>query len=395
MNTLGTTHGRLDLPAFLPDATRAVARGLTASDLRACGIQGLMVNALHLAGSPGTSLIRAAGGVHRFMGWPGVIASDSGGFQAYSMLAGKPAGDVRGGVRGVSDEGIVLRLPGRARTELLTPEKSIRQQLRLGADILFCLDQCTHPLAPAEIQHESVRRTIAWARRCRATLDETWETASARAARDTRAREEMEGPGHGRHAETEPAPSPIPSRPLLFAVVQGGNDRALRRACCEELAGIGFDGYGFGGWPVDERGELLEMVAFIAQQLPPGSHMHGLGIGKPDTLVAAWRAGYQLFDCVIPTRDGRHGRLFRFREDPAASHLEGRTFYDEIAISDARFVRRMTPVEPGCRCPLCDHHPASYLHHLFRIRDTAGPRLATMHNLVFYARLIHALQGRA
>lgn len=392
MTRAETPHGALALPVFLPDATRAVVRAVGSDDLTACGIEALMVNALHLAASPGPTLVAAMGGIHRFMGWTGVVASDSGGFQAWSLAAGEgggisaPGGRVsRAGAGGrpgtrarMSDEGIVLQAPGRARATLLTPEKSIAQQLRLGADILFCLDHCTHPAAPEALQRQSVERTVAWARRCRAAFDRALEEGAR-----TRARAAAAEPGAER------------ARPLLFAVVQGGNDRDLRRACLEQLVAIGFDGYGFGGWPVGERGELLEMVALVAAELPPESLKHGLGIGKPDTLVAAWRAGYQLFDCVIPTRDARHGRLFRFREDPGASALEGRAFYEEVAIAHERFARCREPLEPDCPCPLCRLHPAAYLHHLFRVRDAAGSRLATLHNLTFYSRLQRVLRERS
>lgn len=353
MRAIETGHGQLRLPAFMPDATRAVVRGVSADDLIAVGVDALMVNALHLAGTPGISLVAAAGGVHRFMGWTGPIASDSGGFQALSL---QPV---------VTDAGIAVQLPGRARSQLLTPEKSIRAQLRLGSDILFCLDQCTHPQQPPTAQRESVARTVAWARRCRTALDRELET------------------------------KPRDVRPLLFAVVQGGADRELRRVCIEQLLEIGFDGYGFGGWPVDESGALLDMVAYVGELLPRESLKHGLGIGKPQTLVEAWRAGYQLFDCVIPTRDGRHGRLYRFREDPRTGELHGRADFEEVAITNTRFTRCMTPLEPDCPCPLCRRYPAAYLQHLFRIRDAAGPRLATLHNLAFYARLIGALRERA
>jgi queuine tRNA-ribosyltransferase len=379
VTSLATTHGPLPLPAFLPDATRAVVKALDADDLVACGVEALMVNALHLAGSPGVSRIEALGGAHAFMGWRGPIASDSGGFQAFSMIGGKAMGAaVAPDAAGVSDEGLRLKVPGRARSEWLTPERSLRQQMRLGADILFCLDQCPPPRAPASVQREAVRRTVAWAERCRREFAAALE----------------EGPAGGSPGGPAATP-PVGVRPLLFAVVQGGDDPDLRRECTERLLALGFDGYGFGGWPVDDSGTLIEMVSRVAQWLPPEAPKHGLGIGKPETLVEAWHAGYRLFDCVIPTRDGRHGRLYRHREDPAASPLQGRAFYDEIGITHARYERAREPVEPGCPCPLCRNYPAAYLHHLFEIRDPSAARLATMHNLVFYTRLIRVLRERA
>jgi len=436
-----TARGAIALPAFLPDATRAGVKGLDAEDLTRAGVEILMVNAFHLAQSPGTSRIAALGGIRRFMGWPGPVASDSGGFQAYSLLAGKggsvgrsagggagrgagggagrsagggtgrgagggagrsagggagrSAGDGAGrsaergpgraGFSGISDEGFSLRRPGRSRRELLTPEKSIRHQFRLGADILFCLDQCTHPRAPQTLQREGVRRTVDWARRCRRELDRLLEAAPNA--------EEAEVAGRPTGASSASMAGST-TRPLLFAVVQGGADRDLRRECADRLLEIGFDGYGFGGWPVEEGGALSEMVPFVAEILPPELPLHGLGIGKPETLVRAWRAGYRLFDCVIPTRDGRHGRLFCFRDDPRSARMEGKSFYREIGITSERYAREAAPIEAGCPCPLCTRRPAAYLHHLFACGDPAGPRLATIHNLVFYRRLIDALRQR-
>jgi len=375
MRAIATAHGRLELPAFFPDATRAVVRAADSRDLVACGVQGLMANGFHLATAPGLTLIRALGGLHHFMGWQRPIATDSGGFQLFS-LAGRRGSAGRTRLVSVSDQGVVIAMAGRGRTQRLSPEKSIAHQWRLGADLLFCLDQCPPPQASPAIERESVQRTLVWARRCKQAFGELCRSAPREAARDVGLRPAEDAGG----------------RPLLLAVVQGGSDRELRRECALELAEIGFDGFGFGGWPVDDEGRLLDLVSYVASLLPPGSLLHGLGIGKPDTLVGAWRAGYQLFDCVIPTRDGRHGRLFVFRESEASPRLAGKDFYREVGITAERYARERNPVEPGCPCPLCTQYSAAYLHHLFKIRDAAGARLATLHNLTFYARLMTRLR---
>ncbi len=390
MKDIATAHGTLELPAFFPDATRAVVRATDSRDLAACGVQGLMANGLHLAAAPGLTLIRALGGLHRFMGWDRPIATDSGGFQLFSMAGARGSGG-RVRLAGVSDRGVVLAVAGRGRTQRLTPEKSIEQQWRLGADLLFCLDQCPPPQASPAVERESVQRTLAWARRCKQAFTELCRSSGSGSG-------PTPGWGGGPGAGPEPGSRSAPlasERPLLFAVVQGGGDRELRRECALELAEIGFDGYGFGGWPVDDEGRLLELVGYVAELLPPGSLLHGLGIGKPETLVGAWRAGYQLFDCVIPTRDGRHGRLFAFRERPQSARLEGKEFYREIGIAAERHARERGPVEPECPCPLCAQYSAAYLHHLFKVRDAAGARLATLHNLTFYARLMRRLRELA
>lgn len=363
MNELRTAHGVLMLPAFLPDATRAVARTVDSRDLEGIGVKALMVNVLHLSSRPGASVVSSLGGVHRFMGWQGVVASDSGGYQVYSLASRS------GGTGSVSERGFTYRLAGGGRKETLTPEQCTRKQLRLGADIMFCLDYCTHPDAPADIQRESVDRTVAWARRCK---DEFRERSVS-----------------------------LSSSPLLFAVVQGGPDRDLRKRCAEELLEIGFDGYAYGGWPVDSKGRLVDAVEYVRELVPRDLPLHALGIGKPESVVRCAALGYDLFDCTLPTRDARHGRLYvsidgfaSVGPDGGGSSKGGR-FYDCLRILDEGHRRDGRPLEEGCDCPACCSYSRAYLRHLFEIRDPAGQRLATLHNLRFYARLMERLRSQA
>jgi len=352
MRSLATAHGELRLPAFFPDATRGVVRTIGAEDLEACGVQGVMVNVLHLGSKPGGQLVASVGGIHAFMGWRGPIASDSGGFQAYSLATGRPK------LGQVTPDGFVYRLAKGQGKKTLTPERCIQQQFRLGTDILFCLDHCTHPSAPDHEQRESVEHTVAWAERCKAEF--------------------------GRCVEKQGAGRP---RPLLFAVVQGGADAALRRTCAERLLDIGFDGFGFGGWPIGDDGQLVDAVGMVAKLVPEHFPKHALGIGKPENVIAAHRLGYDLFDCVIPTRDARHQRLYVFTaSDTADSHAC-------VYIQDERYARDERPVEEGCDCLCCRRYSRAYLHHVFRINDPLASRLATIHNLRFYARLIARLRA--
>jgi queuine tRNA-ribosyltransferase len=358
MKLLETRRGGLRLPAFLPDGTRAVVRGLDADDLKACGIEAMMVNALHLSTNPGTSTVAAVGGIHRFMGFDGIVASDSGGFQAWSLAHANAK------LGSVTDKGFVYRHEKGGPKNLLTPEKCIRHQIELGSDILFCLDQCTHPDESPAVQEASVKRTIDWARRCR---NEFVARVGAEPGGDAG------------------------ERPLLFAVVQCGNDLALRQRCAEELAGMGFDGFGFGGWPIAEGGGLTDMVARLAEMLPPDAPKHALGIGKPDNIVAAWRDGYQLFDCAIPTRDARRRRLYVTSDSPGTI-LKNICKSSFLYIEDERYARDDSPLDPA----LGEAGPSrAYLHHLFKIKDSAAERLATKHNLRFYARLIEQLRDAA
>jgi queuine tRNA-ribosyltransferase len=345
-----TRRGDVALPVFVPDATRAVVRGVPAALLPSHGVDMVLVSTVHLASQPGTSVVKALGGVHAFMDWAGPVVSDSGGFQVFSLLSGQK------GLASVSDAGLSYRFSPKQRHRDLTPRSCIETQLRLGADILYCLDYCTHPQAPDAEQERSVALTIRWAAQCRTAYDELL------------------------------ADVPPDERPMLFAVVQGGQSTALRRRCAETLVELGFDGYGFGGYPIVD-GKLVDEVSLVAGLLPPDSLLHGLGIGTPSNVVAAWRAGYGIFDCTLPTRNGRRGVLYTGL-DP--STLDSRT----VRIGDERWVRHTGPVDPDCDCALCSRYAAGYLAHLFRVEDALGPTLASLHNLRFYTRLTEALRKR-
>ncbi len=354
-SVLSTRRGDISLPQFVPDATRAVVRGVQTSALSQAGVDAILVSTAHLVSQPGTSVVRALGGVHRFMGWPGPVISDSGGFQAFSLLTGQK------GLAAVSDAGLSYRFSPKQRFRDLTPKSCIEIQLHLGADIVYCLDYCTHPLAPDAEQEKSVALTIRWATECRAVFD--------RLVADT----------------------PPLQRPKLFAVVQGGQRADLRTRCADALVNLGFDGYGFGGYPI-AAGRLVDEVELTARLLPPGAVLHGLGIGTPESLVAAWRCGYSIFDCTLPTRNARRGVLYT---DLDTRDLAGEGKVSRIArMSDEKWVRAAGPVDPRCDCELCVGYSAGYLAHLFRVEDSLAHTLASVHNLRFYGRLTAALRER-
>lgn len=347
----------MSLPAFFPDATHAVVRAVDAHDVSQAGVAGVYVNTLHLADRPGLSAVEALGGVHRFMGWSRPIISDSGGFQVYSLMArSKSLGTV-------SVDGFHYRFRPGEKKKLLSPEKSIEDQFRLGADCMICLDQCTHPQASGEVQRESVTNTLAWAKRSKDTFLRCLDRFPPRT-----------------------------SRPLLFAVVQGGKDPELRRRCASELREIGFDGYGYGGWPVDSRGALQDMVGYTTRWLPAELPRLALGIGEPANVVAACRLGYTMFDCTLPTRDARHKRLYVFERPPGARSLEGH-FYSYVHIEREQYVRDLKPLDEHCDCACCQSYSRAYLHHLFVVNDTLAGRLATIHNLRFYTRFFELLRA--
>ena len=362
---LPTIHGQLALPAFLPDATLGVVRATDAADLRGAGVRALVMNVFHLMQKPGSSTISALGGLHRMAGWDGPIVTDSGGFQAYSLIRQNP----RAG--SLSDGGIRFQPEGADRPFQLTPEKSIQLQLAYGADVLVCLDDCTHvDDAPAE-QQVSVARTIKWAKRCKDELERL--LSQRRGKRDS---------------------EPI-ARPVLFAVVQGGGSEPLRRQCAEALLEIGFDGYGYGGWPLDRQGKLLhDILGYTRSLIPSELPMHAFGVGQPDNVVACHALGYQMFDSALPTRDARSGRLYAFTADPAAAKFRPRgSWWEYTYVEDKKHIKANRPISAFCDCHTCKSYSLGYLHHLHKVGDTLYYRLATIHNLRFMMQLMDVLKS--
>ncbi len=362
-NKLELPHGRLNLPAFLPDGTQGVVRGVDAQDLLACGVTAVQMNVFHLMQRPGSSTIQALGGLHKMAGWERPLFTDSGGFQVYSLIRQNPKSG------SITDKGATFHVEGHKYN--LTPEKSVQLQLSYGSDVVICLDDCTHVDDPLDVQAESVRRTVAWARRCKAEF--TQHTSQKKYDGVT--------------------------RPKLVAVVQGGGSRELRRQCAEQLLAIGFDGYGYGGWPLDADGALLtDMLATVRELIPAEFTVHALGVGHPDNVAACVAMGYELFDSTMPTRDARHGRLYAFTQDP--THLltnqptnRPTNFFRYLYIKDDKHIKTNQPISPYCDCPVCARYSLGYLHHLFKLNDSLYPRLATMHNLRFMTQLMAGLKG--
>jgi queuine tRNA-ribosyltransferase len=357
---LETAHGPLDLPAYFPDATRGVVRTVDSRDLESCRVRGLVVNVFHLSTRPGTGLIKQAGGIHELMAWRRPIASDSGGFQLMSMIRE----NARYGT--VSDRGIHFVDADAGRKKVLfTPERSIRFQFDLGADLMVCLDDCPAPDAGPMETKAAVERTIHWAGRCREEFDRLLKARIREGAQ----------------------------RPLLFGVIQGGYDKALRKQCAEALLNLDFDGFGFGGWPLTPEGDLAaHILAYTAQLVPDHLPRFALGVGSPEHIVRCHQMGWRIFDCVLPTRDARHGRLYAFSADSLDQvDVRAPDFYRFVYVRDAKHKRVGDPVSTACDCPSCQSYSLAYLHHLFDIGDPLGLRLATLHNLRFYTQLLECI----
>ncbi len=355
-----TVRGKsLELPVFMPDATYGYVRSLTSSDLREVGLPILMMNAFHLMQKPGSSLISSLGGLHEMAAWKGLIMTDSGGFQAYSLIRQNAK------FGSLTEKGIVFYPEGSSRKLLLTPEKSIQLQMGYGSDILVSLDDCTHVTASRAEQEASVSRTLAWAARAKASY----------------------------LAQLKSRKWSNEDRPLLFAVIQGGAELDLRRRCAEGLLEIGLDGFGFGGWPLDEESNLITDILEYTRSLIPWEYpIHALGIGHPAGIVTSFRLGYEMFDCALPTRDARHGRLYTWSEADADLTPDGRWLKFRYINTEDNF-RDAGPISPDCDCECCREYSMGYLFHLYRMRDTSYMRLATKHNLRFMTRLIERLKS--
>jgi queuine tRNA-ribosyltransferase len=357
---LSLPHGDVRLPAFLPDATRGVVRSVDSADMEACGVEALVMNTFHLMQRPGSTTIRSLGGLHTMTGWHRPIITDSGGFQIYSLIRQNPK------YGRLTDRGAVFTPDGSGRKFNLTPEKSIQLQMSYGADILVCLDDCTHADDPLSEQQSSVRRTVEWARRSRREFDRLVDQKQL-AGRD---------------------------RPLLFAVIQGGANHDLRRQCAADLLEIGFDGFGFGGWPLDSDNNLLtDILALTRELVPPHLPVHALGVGHPANIVACARMGYPTFDSAMPTRDARNGRLYAFTsDDPGVGGPDG-GWFSYVYAGDDKHIKASEPVSALCDGLCCTRYSLGYLHHLYKINDALFMRLATIHNVRFMTQLMDRLRG--
>jgi len=293
--------------------------------------------------------------------WQGMIVTDSGGFQAYSLIRQNPNFGT------ISEKGITFQPEGTTRKYQLTPQKTIQLQLGYGSNVVICLDDCTHVDEGFADQKESVVRTIKWAKLCK---EEFIRQVGQKKWQDGKI-------------------------PKLFAVVQGGGYKELRKQCADALLEIGFDGYGFGGWPLDKKNNLLtEIIGFTREIIPSEFPMHALGVGHPENVLACHTLGYDIFDSAMPTRDARHGRLFTFLTfgDGPANGLTGDWFGYKY-INDEQHIRSDAPISSYCDCPCCRNYSIGYLHHLFKQGDTLFMRLATLHKLRFMVQLCERIAG--
>lgn len=355
-----TIGAELELPVFFPDATRGVLRTLDSQDIENTKTPGILVNTYHLYRELGKRAIKIFDGIKPFMNWKGAVISDSGGFQVMSIAK------TTGGK--ITDEGVIFK-PANSKKIKLTPEDSIDFQLALKSDMVVVLDDFTPPGAGYDEARDTVERTILWAKR---------------------SKEEF---------EKQCASLKLIKKPYLLGVVQGGDHQDLRAECAQRLTEIGFDGFGYGGWPLRQtQGNSswdfdYESAQTIKDNTPEGYFLYGLGIGKPQEVVALSKMGYHIFDCVLPTRDARHKRLYVYNSDSIENiDINSIDFYKYYVPDKQKYYYDLNPVSTACDCHLCKNYSRAYLAHLFRIEEMTALRLATIHNLRFYSILMEKLQ---
>jgi queuine tRNA-ribosyltransferase len=346
---LKTPHGLLKTPFYMPDATRGFVKLTNNEEIKMTGTQALVVNTFHLYLQPGLKIINQAGGIHKFMNWSGPLLSDSGGFQVFSLIHKNSQ------MGKITDDKVIFKSPLDGSKHELTPEKSIQIQFDLGVDMMVCLDDCPPNEFSRSDLEKAVVRTLAWAKRCKIEYEKQIKKRKLKGVK----------------------------RPLLFSVIQGGAEIDLREHCAKELVKIGFDGYGFGARPVDKEGNFLEEVlAKTASFIPANALRFALGIGTPEDIRRCALMGWDMFDCVIPTREGRHGKLFLNTQ---------KLKYETININNAKFALDFKPINIKSCLPGLKQHSRAYLHHLFRLQEPLGHKLASLNNLEFYQNIIKSL----
>ena len=328
---LKTAHGDVSTPAFMPVGTAGTVKGITPAQLREVGAEIILANTYHLMLRPGVDVIEGVGGLHKFMGWDRPILTDSGGYQVFSLSS----------LTKIDDDGVEFASHIDGAKAYLDAEGATKIQNRLGCDIAMCFDQCpAFGCEQAELER-AVERTIRWAKRCK-------------------------------NAHSNP-------KQMLFGIVQGGIDLAMRQRCSVELVSMDFAGYALGGLAIGEGHEnMINTVRYTAPLLPDDKPRYLMGVGNPADIIASVMVGVDMFDCVLPTRNGRNAYAF--------------TMNGPLRMRNNEYITDAGPIEPGCDCYACRNFPRSAIRHFFNVGEMMGPILATIHNLRFYQRLMSEIR---
>lgn len=339
----------IQFPVFFPDATKGVIRACDSNDLRSVNIEGIIVNTYHLLKNPGLKVLNSVGGLKPFTNWDGIVISDSGGFQLLSMISkDSKLGEI-------TENGILFK--DSDKEILFTPEKCIQTQFAINSDIMICLDYCPPEKPSKEDIQSSVEITVRWAKRCK---DEYDRIVKEKGLEDT-------------------------NRPLLFGVIQGGDSKDMRYKCAQELIAMNFDGYGFGGWPLDKNGKLNDdILEYTCSLMPNDKPKYALGVGSYEGILKGTIWGYDIFDAILPTRDARNGRIYNLNIDRGA--------FEYTYIEDEKNLYINDPLDIKCDCYTCQNYTKSFLNYLFKNNERLASRFATIHNLRTYTRLIDILK---
>ncbi|OQY05700.1 MAG: tRNA guanosine(34) transglycosylase Tgt [Planctomycetales bacterium 4572_13] len=326
-----TAHGVVETPVFMPVGTRGCVKGITPAQLATTGAQIVLANTYHMVIRPGTEVVESLGDLHGLMGWDGPILTDSGGYQVFSLST----------LNRIGDDGVEFASHIDGAKIYLDPTVATQTQNRLGADVIMCFDECTPWPCPADRLRKAVERTIRWAQQCK----------------DTHANEKQR----------------------LFGIVQGGVDLELRSACAQKLIPMDFDGYAIGGLSVGEGHEhMIRTVEHTTAMLPEDKPRYLMGVGMPVDIVEAVRAGVDMFDCVLPTRNGRNAYAF--------------TNNGPIRLRNSQYVKDAGPIETDCPCYACQNFGKGTLRHFFNVGEMLGPILVSIHNLTYYQRLTNEIR---
>ncbi len=343
---LQTAHGEVQTPFFMTIGTVGAIKGLIPSEIRELGGQVILSNTYHLHLRPGEDTVQKAGGLHPFMNWDGPILTDSGGYQVFSLS----------GIRKLSEKGVEFQSHLNGEKIFLTPEKAIDIQLKLGSDIVMVLDECPAANKDRRYVEKSLELTTRWAKRCKTR----W------------------GDGVG-SMEQNNTQLPATSSKLLFSIVQGGMHPDLRKKSAQQLIDIGFDGYAIGGLSVGEPNEVMySILDEVVPILPEDKPRYLMGVGTPQDILEAVERGVDMFDCVLPTRNARHGHLY--------------TSQGIVRIKRAEFKDDFSPLDPECKCYTCQNFTKAYLRHLHVAGEILSLRLNTLHNVAFYLNTMQQIR---
>jgi queuine tRNA-ribosyltransferase len=367
MGELKTAHGVVQTPFFMPIATRASVKTLDSADILNLGAEIILSNTYHLLLRPGMEVMKKAGGLHKFMNWPRAILTDSGGYQIFSLAK----------QRKITEDGAIFRSHIDGQKFTLTPELALEIQKNLGSDIAMILDVCAPYPCSRDEAEEAVRLTTKWAERSK-----NYEKSLGLRPLPLK-KGEKNGKRRGQ---------------LMFGIVQGGVYKDLRLKSAEELVEMNFDGYAVGGLAVGEpRKEMFKILDYVVPKLPRDVPHYLMGVGQPEEIVEAVRRGIDMFDCVLPTRNARHGLIYVWKKSPFNSPFQkgGQRgiFYETLHITNEKFKNDFSPLNKNCSCPTCKNYTRAYLRHLFIAGEPLAARLATIHNVHFYLELMGKIRA--